>query len=132
MPCDSHALFRIEPLIFVVVFRYHLGLSPWAAGKYPEPALARLLPLGCKHHVAASAPHWAHVISCNLGALAAAKHDALRAAWNEIVRIGGGTVGCSGEFAPFGPGDDRRVGGVIGGVPVLMSETCVDYAITCE
>ena len=48
----------------------------------------------------------------------------------DVLRMLRASVLVPGEFAPFGYGDNRRVDGLISGVPGLPRETGVDYAVT--
>ena len=88
------------------------------------------LPLRCRHKVPDGTPAWAHAISCNCGGLSVAKHDEVGATWEEFLECAGAPVVVSGEFAPFGPGDLRRVDSVVTGVPEVPLELGLDYTIT--
>ena len=59
-----------------------------------------------------------------------AKHDEVGATWEEFLECAGAPVVVSGEFAPFGPGDLRRVDSVVTGVPEVPLELGLDYTIT--
>ena len=62
--------------------------------------------------------------------LANERHEDVRRCWVDVLRMLRASVLVPGEFAPFGYGDNRRVDGLISGVPGLPRETGVDYAVT--
>jgi hypothetical protein len=71
-----------------------------------------------------------HATSCNVHGLANERHEDVRRCWVDVLRMLRASVLVPGEFAPFGYGDNRRVDGLISGVPGLPRETGVDYAVT--
>ena len=80
-----------------------------------------------------SAPNWGrrpNVLSFWHSRLANERHNAVRAVWNDLYHQLAVDVHIAGEFAPFGAGDDRRVDGLIAGVPGLEREVGVDYMVT--
>ena len=126
----SHPRFVIEPVEFVHAFRHYLGLHPFGGGGAGEPGQWPLqLPQVCKCRIG-ECPVWRHVPSCNALVLANARHEDVRLCWEELLAMLRANVLIAGEFAPYGSGDDRRVDGLISGVPGLPRETGVDYAVT--
>ena len=88
------------------------------------------LPQVCKCKIGRGGSVAAHAVSCNIAGLANEKHEEVRSCWEDTMRMLRANQLVSGEFAPFGSGDGRRVDGLISGVPGLPRETGLDYAIT--
>ena len=107
-----------------------MGLNPWGGSLAEGAGWSVELPLRCRCKLAAGTPAWAHAIGCNCGGISVAMHDELGKLWEEFVTVLSGVVAVSGEFAPFGPGDLRRVDSVVASIPGLALETGLDYTIT--
>ena len=126
----SHPFLVCEPVAFRFALRHYLGLDPFGggvAGQAGGPSIA--IPQVCKCQRATRTPVWAHASTCNLGAEAWKRHEGVRACWVDVLELLSARVLVPGEFAPFND-DDRRVDGLIAGVPGLPRETGVDYTVT--
>ena len=69
-------------------------------------------------------------MSCNLRGIRNKLHNLLARVWLDFLRMCGVAVTADGEYAPFGVGDDRRLDGVVAGLPDTVWEVGLDFTLT--